>query len=89
MISIFRGFLKSNIYFDGSKWVLQSLVNSNMSVITFGKWPDKVPIGRFKWTLQFDNAVCEKLDNEVIELTLSKCFQDQFTCSSGDCLPIR
>lgn len=37
---------------------------------------------------QNENGLCGKPEFSEIDLTLSKCFPDQFTCDSGLCIPL-
>ena len=48
----------------------------------------KIPIGSQKWKLLKEKAACNQHIDNSIQLTLSQCNSDEFTCHSGDCISL-
>ena len=48
----------------------------------------KIPIGSQKWKLLQEKAACNEVIENSIQLTLSQCNPGEFTCHSGDCVPL-
>ena len=46
------------------------------------------PMGRQKWDLIQGDTICNKDIGSSIQLTLSLCYPDKFTCDSGECVPL-
>ena len=88
----FRGLEKSHIFFECvreeectyGKWILQSVLEPKMILET----QDEFPIGTNEWELGADDALCHQLKGYKQILTLSQCYPDKFTCSSGHCIPL-
>lgn len=46
------------------------------------------PIGRFEWMITSGGFVCDNPKNTPMNLTMSNCYPNQFTCDSGHCIPL-
>ncbi len=82
--------MKSHIYYNDKKfkWVLESFLDPNVTILTRGKWSNDIPIGTFEWRVMQENGVCSLLEREVTSLTLSRCYPGQFSCSLGFCIEL-
>ena len=47
------------------------------------------PMGTQTWVLGADLSMCNLKKGAYVNLTLSKCYPDKFTCNSGHCIPLR
>ena len=81
-----RGTQISHIFFDNiaHKWTLQSLKDPKKYVQT-----QKFPLGASAWTTGDENALCGLANRTTVELTMSLCYPEKYTCNSGSCIPLR
>ena len=85
--------MRSHIFFKcvreqectSGKWILQSLVKPEMMMELID---GVIPIGSQKWNLLHEKAACKLAIENSIQLTLSQCQPGEFTCHSGDCIPL-
>ena len=79
------------------KWVIESLYQKNSSLIlTTGRNPFGQNYWMYKRDLQTTNfypfeeakELCGVKENKKLILTFSACYPNQFTCSSGQCIPL-
>ncbi len=84
-VNLYRGAKYSHIYYDSSieKWRLQSLKEPDKYV-----WTAKFPLGTSVWEIVTENGLCSKKPNSTMELTMSLCYPNKYTCNSGDCIPL-
>ena len=86
----FRGTENSHIYYDNTnRWRIESL-----------RYPEKFlqlsvrnsfnlyPIGRLDWISETNEFLCDLLPGEKINLTLSDCYPNMFTCDDGQCVKL-
>ena len=45
--------------------------------------------GRILWTVTNGSSICNKQQNEGLELMLTKCPMETFTCDNGYCIPFK
>ena len=45
--------------------------------------------GRSNWTVTNGSPICNKQQNESLELMLTKCPNETFTCDNGQCIPFK
>ena len=67
------------------KWVLQSVLEPNMTLEFEGTYP----IGSHTWESKEDRAMCNKNSGFKAMLTFTQCYPDRFTCDSGHCIPLK
>ena len=48
-----------------------------------------LPIGSFNWVVTEIEAICKMQVGSVLELTMSQCYPDKYTCNNGDCITLR
>ncbi|TRY72284.1 hypothetical protein TCAL_08599 [Tigriopus californicus] len=100
--TIFRGKFGSHIRKDvsdedtsedrGGDWILESLVGSDREesrAVLKKTPPTKLPVGRNSWEMVSD--ICKGEDNGgdgSIQLSLTSCKKDEFTCNTGKCIPL-
>ena len=83
---------KSHIFFEcnedykcsSGKWVLQSILQPNMTL----EFEGKTPIGSHYWESKSAGAFCNMKSGHKSKLTFSQCYPDKFTCYSGHCIPL-
>lgn len=84
----FHGFERHTIHLgDDGAWILYDVLkNKTISELleTFG---DPYPTGRSIWLLK--QSMCGHAKGERIVLGLSKCSEDEFMCSDGECIPAK
>ncbi|KAK4287699.1 hypothetical protein Pmani_039234, partial [Petrolisthes manimaculis] len=85
----FLGYFHSDITWDtiDKGWVLGSLKTPSAEARWKPESPDQYPFGTHPWTLS--GEVCGFRAGEVINLTLSVCSRDQYTCADGNCIDLR
>ena len=72
------------------KWRLQTLRdNPTKYVRTVEILSEELPIGSYNWVVSEDDAICKKKRGSVLELTMSQCFPNKYTCNNGDCIILR
>lgn len=84
--------MNSLIYFNSTteRWVLQSLRKVHKFLMMEADKPDiDLPLGTHRWVLGAERAMCGKGDGDVVEMTLSRCFPNKYTCDQGFCIPLR
>ena len=74
---------------ESSKWILQSLRDPKMFIRTVEKLPEDLPIGTHDWEIPETDALCKKKIGDVVELTMSQCYPNMYTCNNGDCITLR
>ncbi|XP_042208523.1 uncharacterized protein LOC121856845 [Homarus americanus] len=82
----FRGFTKYYISFDGNHtW---SLINmwSSEAVATYFTYESDLPLGRRDWRTTADFQLCDKPAGEKHLLSLSACYDHEYTCDEGTCI---
>eukprot|EP00095_Tigriopus_kingsejongensis_P009466 maker-scaffold1140_size60066-snap-gene-0.4 protein:Tk09466 transcript:maker-scaffold1140_size60066-snap-gene-0.4-mRNA-1 annotation:"cys loop ligand gated ion channel subunit" len=86
----FRGFMNSDIYYDpvANSWKIESFRNKNEHLLFKASNSKTLPLGRHDWTIGINGSVCNLQQKETIRLTFSVCATAEFTCNSGDCVPI-
>ena len=88
----FRGIRASHIFmdFDG-KWTLQSLKNPGKISKLTDSSSTRYPFGRQKWIVQNNETqfgICNLENGSSHLLTFSDCLNEEFTCTSGQCVNI-
>ncbi|KAG7153977.1 Gamma-aminobutyric acid receptor subunit alpha-4-like [Homarus americanus] len=81
-----RGFTKYYISFDGNHtW---SLINmwSSEAVATYFTYESDLPLGRRDWRTTADFQLCDKPAGEKHLLSLSACYDHEYTCDEGTCI---
>jgi hypothetical protein len=88
---ISSGIANSHIFYDLTllTWVLQSLRKPDKKITMWTKRPGELPLGRHIWLVDSDFAFCGKTKDSKVELTLSTCFPDKYTCDDGHCIDLR
>lgn len=88
---LFRGSQNSMMYFDKDtfKWRLQSLRDPLKYIQTVSRLPEDLPIGTHNWEVSEDDTMCKLRKGQILELTMSQCFPNKYTCNNGDCIDLR
>ena len=88
--ALFRGSQNSIMrYHKGTKkWRLQSLRNPLNMIQTVAELDEDLPIGTHVWEVTNDFAICKLRQNQTLELTISQCYPDKYTCNNGDCIAL-
>ncbi|XP_045129533.1 uncharacterized protein LOC123515136 isoform X2 [Portunus trituberculatus] len=83
-----HGFFHSDIYWEtGNKsWTIRSLKEEGATALWQPLREGNYPFGTKTWKLA--GEVCNILPGTLVNLTLSVCRNDQFTCSDGTCIPL-
>ena len=89
--ALFRGSQNSIMRYhkETKKWRLQSLRNPLQMIQTVAELDEDLPIGTHVWEVTQDNAICKLRQNQTLELTISQCYPDKYTCNNGDCITLR
>ena len=79
------------MYYEKSsaKWILQSLHMPQKYIQTLERLPEELPIGTHNWQITLEDAMCGLKANESMELTISQCYPNMYTCNNGDCIELR
>ena len=79
------------MYYEKSsaKWILQSLHMPQKYIQTLERLPEELPIGTHNWQITMEDAMCGLKANESMELTISQCYPNMYTCNNGDCIELR
>ena len=88
----FKGLAYSHIAFNATDklWYMRSLRDpSNMYLHTEKQLTESLPVGTYNWVVGGTLGFCEKEKGDLMELTLSKCFPNSYTCDSGECIELR
>ncbi|XP_064113370.1 uncharacterized protein LOC135220010 isoform X2 [Macrobrachium nipponense] len=82
------GFFHSDIFWDNDLkvWMLQSRKVNDMA---WWKPPEEgvYPFGTHSWTL--GSKVCNMIEGESVNLTISACGKGKFTCDDGSCIDLQ
>ena len=91
LICICRGSQNSIMYYDdmSTKWRLQSLRDPEKYIQTVERLPEELPIGTHDWEVTKDDTMCKLKTGQVLELTISQCYPNMYTCNNGDCIVLR
>lgn len=73
-----RGIEKSHIFLSGQYWCLHVL-NQPEAVMCHESATDFPPVGRRNWVYDV---------NSTVAMVLTSCYEEQFTCDSGDCIDL-
>ena len=66
-------------------WIISDSSNTLVHMMN----NDTVPrFGKLRWTV-LHGSVCNKDQNESLDLTLTKCIIGTFTCNNGECIPFQ
>ena len=80
------------MYFDWeiNQWKIESHIPPFPYLLMDNTGSNVSPIGRNSWKIvsTLEN-ICGHVANTTIDLTLSSCYPDKFTCDNGDCIPLR
>lgn len=88
----FRGVRNSFIFFQPSEadgkdrkgnWIIQSKLFESYKIVLNDFESQGYPFGRYKWTVGQNISVCNHGSGERIDLTLTSCPSETFTCQSG------
>ncbi|XP_064120498.1 uncharacterized protein LOC135225168 isoform X2 [Macrobrachium nipponense] len=83
---LFKGFTNYNIVYDeNGTWVLTDVWTGN-SLAEFFNHEGEIPFGRRTWRTTTDFDICRKPSDTAIELSLSACYDWEYTCSDGSCV---
>ena len=79
------------MYYDAqsTKWRLQSLRDPMKYIQTVERLPEDLPIGTHDWEVTQDDTMCKLKKGKVLELTISQCYPNMYTCNNGDCIILR
>lgn len=82
--------MNSNMFYDkiSSKWIVQSLRTPERYIQTVERLPEILPIGTHEWEITSDDAMCKLKKDKTMELTISQCFPNKYTCNNGDCIDL-
>ncbi|XP_068211704.1 LOW QUALITY PROTEIN: uncharacterized protein [Palaemon carinicauda] len=84
----FRGYYSYAVFFSKTgQWILMNILG-NMTMATMERkrtLTTDYPLGRHKWTVM--KPFCQNLENDIIEISLSSCTTEEFTCADGSCVP--
>ncbi|XP_063889374.1 uncharacterized protein LOC135116084 isoform X2 [Scylla paramamosain] len=83
-----HGFFHSDIYWDtaNKSWAIRSRKVEGATALWQPLREGNYPFGTKTWKLA--GEVCNMLPGTLVNLTLSICRSDQFTCSDGTCIPL-
>ncbi|XP_076068380.1 uncharacterized protein LOC143040827 [Oratosquilla oratoria] len=81
----FRGFTKYILHLEGNSWVLDNIW-TNETVASWFTHDKSYPFGLHTWTLLTNFSVCEQPAGTPLPLSLSACYDDEFTCGDGTCV---
>ena len=68
------------------RWYLRSLVEPDKYLVTVKQIPEELPTGTWNWQVGAEGGICLLHKGDVHEMTLSRCFSNQYTCDSGNCI---
>lgn len=84
----FRGYYGHSMYMTKEgDWVLRDgLANKTLAAMTKRRsLTTEYPLGRRQWTVL--SPFCRHFVDDVVEISLSACATDEFTCADGSCVP--
>ncbi|KAG7175378.1 Glutamate-gated chloride channel-like 5 [Homarus americanus] len=82
----FHGFYGFMLYTVGDgEWLLKDIKKSTLVASLKLTSTNSYPIGRNTWSL--NSSVCTMSSGTELELSLSACDDNEFTCANGDCIP--
>ncbi|XP_064084504.1 uncharacterized protein LOC135200106 isoform X2 [Macrobrachium nipponense] len=83
---LFRGFTKYNIVYDNVEtWLLLDVWTGNV-LAKFFTYDDEVPFGKRTWWTTTDFDICQKPSNTSMQLSLSACYDWEYSCNDGSCV---
>ena len=68
-----------------SQWVLKD--NYDVTA-TIDASQSSLALGKHNWTIARDSVACSKETSYTIEMKLSACYEEEFTCDDGQCVRI-
>lgn len=68
---------------------MQSLRDPSKRLETLNKMHESLPLGTNSWLVVTDEGVCKMRIGQVLNLTLTTCFPNKFTCDDGQCTDLR
>ena len=72
------------------KWRLQTMrENPTKYVETVEILSEELPIGSYNWDVAENDALCKLKKGKILELTMSQCYPNMYTCNNGDCITLR
>ena len=88
MCSIFRNSVGTTIYFNEEQrlWNLKLADNIPSTTGTSKSTVVSFLLGKHRWTIDNDTYVCGQGNPYTIDLKLTGCKEDEFTCSDGQCI---
>ena len=69
-----------------SQWILKD--KSSDVTATTNASQSSFALGKHNWTIRGDSVACSKEPSYTIEMKLSACSKDEFTCDDGQCIRI-
>ncbi|XP_070000776.1 uncharacterized protein [Penaeus vannamei] len=78
---LFDGKEHSRLYWNSSAWVIVSRRHPGIRASMVMENPEEYPIGLHTWEVEGD--ACGK---EKVQLQLTSCNRDEFTCNNGSCI---
>ncbi|KAG7155949.1 Glutamate-gated chloride channel-like 8 [Homarus americanus] len=75
------GALHSRVVWDNTSWVMVSRRHQGLKAVMYADTSDTFPIGLRKWTISGD-----KCAQRQVELLLTLCSKEEFTCKDGTCI---
>lgn len=84
----FRGYYGHSMFMtEGGDWVLHDgLANKTLAVMNKRRsLTTEYPLGRRQWKVL--SPFCKNFVDDVVEISLSACATDEFTCADGSCVP--
>ena len=84
---VWKGFSTSIIQWSSELQAWQILnISDNMTIATLNI-TNNFPVGLHYWTIN-NPGICEHSGGDRIELMVSRCGREEFSCGDGICLPI-
>ncbi|XP_042237824.1 uncharacterized protein LOC121876616 [Homarus americanus] len=85
----FMGFTKYHVYLkeETSTWYLHDQWK-NLTLATYYTYDLSYPIGTHQWILTTNYNVCGKPEGAQHELSLSACYDWEYTCGDGTCIKL-
>nr|XP_045616286.1 uncharacterized protein LOC123769256 [Procambarus clarkii] len=80
----FDGLEQSRIYWNNDTWVMESRVHEGLRALMVAVRTQEYPLGLHTWAIHQD-----KCHQPQVELLLTSCGRDDYTCNSGACISKR